>query len=218
MENITLTDSTKNAMKRIATAPATSDQGKRAPTAPSKISELEDRIKTLEEDLFEQCSSNTFCFEALTRRIEALETAQNQQAYRLIELDRALAPAPAGPVTATPLGGAPMTEDYKANPEQWAFLRDCAANGPTPLRDQSAAQNSCILELRARVEALEEAQRPTVKESSATAPAGSLVEQMASVGVSPFYAKAAIREVAAWLDGQMETGAAHILSEEADRG
>jgi hypothetical protein len=49
-------------------------------------------------------------------------------------------------------------EDYKATPEQWAFLRDCAANGPTPLRDQSAAQNSCILELRARVQALEEAE------------------------------------------------------------
>ncbi len=53
------------------------------------------------------------------------------------------------------------SEDYKATPEQWAFLRDCAANGPSPLRDQSAAQNSCILELRARVEALEATQEPT---------------------------------------------------------
>jgi hypothetical protein len=105
------------------------------------------------------------------------------------------------------------SEDYKATPEQWRRV-DRWAN------QDGSSSDTCILELRARVEALEAAQQPTVKESLTVppAPAGSLVERVASVGVSPFYAKAAIREVAAWLDGQMETGAAHILSEEADRG
>jgi hypothetical protein len=51
------------------------------------------------------------------------------------------------------------------------------------------------------------------------APAGSLVERVAKVvGKDRKYSRAAIHEVAAWLDGQMETGAAHILSEEAGRG
>jgi hypothetical protein len=130
--------------------------------------------------------------------------------------------------------------DYKATPEQWAFLRDCAANGPTPLRDQSAAQNSCILELRARVEALEAAQRPRVFTadevapivvSAAPAPAGSLVERVADALADEFQpsgtwhdeARAAIREVAAWLREQAPgflTGdelieAAHLISREA---
>jgi hypothetical protein len=68
------------------------------------------------------------------------------------------------------------------------------------------------------VEALEEAQQPTVKESLtvplAPAPAGSLVERVASVGVSPFYAKAAIREAAAWLRKQGWGNAACELEQE----
>jgi hypothetical protein len=104
--------------------------------------------------------------------------------------------------------------DYKATPEQWAFLRDCAANGPTPLRDQSAAQNSCILELEARVDALEEAendrrfeQAKAIIDKPAPAPAGSLVERLsevwnAGVRLRPYAARAALREVVAWLMDQ----------------
>ena len=68
-----------------------------------------------------------------------------------------------------------------------------------------------VFELRARVEALEAAQQPTIKESLTVAPAGSLVERIAwmiaknvsearpGTDCTPF-ASAAIREVAAWFD------------------
>jgi hypothetical protein len=63
------------------------------------------------------------------------------------------------------------SEDYKASRYDWSKADTEALEGDPAFR--------CLLELRARVEALEEAQRPTVKESSATAPAGSLVERVA---------------------------------------
>jgi hypothetical protein len=70
-----------------------------------------------------------------------------------------------------------MTTQHKATPEQWA-------------------------ELTARVEALEAAQQPTIKESLTDAPAGSLVERVAdSLCCDPDLhgkARAAIREVAAF--------------------
>jgi len=57
-----------------------------------------------------------------------------------------------------------------------------------------------VQDLRARVEALEAAQpNYPAKPDSSSASASSLVDRLASVGVSRFYVKAAIREVAAWL-------------------
>ena len=62
-------------------------------------------------------------------------------------------------------------------------------------------------------------QGQAILDRPAPAPAGSLVERVAKVvGKDRKYSRAAIHEMAAWLDGQMETGAAHILSEEAGRG
>jgi len=45
--------------------------------------------------------------------------------------------------------------DYKATPEQWGYIYDDVFD--------CDAQSACILELRARVEALEAAQRPASK-------------------------------------------------------
>jgi hypothetical protein len=46
------------------------------------------------------------------------------------------------------------SEDYKATPEQWSLVQHQS--------ERMWPAESCILELRARVEALEEAQEPTV--------------------------------------------------------
>jgi len=84
--------------------------------------------------------------------------------------------------------------DHKATPEQWAALEE-----------QSAPEyDNTILELRARVEQLE-ANRPEKPDSSD--PAGSLVERLAKTIYGPSNiqegwrseARAAIREVAAWM-------------------
>jgi hypothetical protein len=47
-----------------------------------------------------------------------------------------------------------MTKQHKATPEQWAFAEACAP--------EDFAGYACILELRARIEALEAAQQPLV--------------------------------------------------------
>ena len=104
------------------------------------------------------------------------------------------------------------TNQHRATPEQWEYQERWASD------DDDA---SCILELRARVEALERQApmtelraasaevRPTVKDSLTDA--GSLVERVAyamgpqsqsamDAGELPHgAARAAIREVAAWL-------------------
>jgi hypothetical protein len=101
--------------------------------------------------------------------------------------------------------------DYRATPEQWADQKRWA---------HEDADSSCIIELRARIEALEATQQlrtftaeevapivvPTVKESL-TDPAGALVERVAqAIYEAPnthegwrSEARAAILEVAAWL-------------------
>ena len=128
------------------------------------------------------------------------------------------------------------SEDYKATPEQWLLLERSGGVGLL------AAESTCILELRARVEALEEAQRPRVFTadevapivvSAAPAPAGSLVERVANAmqpGTSVYKGEArdALREVAAWLMDQYTDADDCIpseigpvisrLREEADRG
>jgi hypothetical protein len=95
------------------------------------------------------------------------------------------------------------SEDYKATPEQWAFLEELADRS-------SDAESACIIDLRARVQALEEAendrrfeQAKAIIDNPAPAPAGSLVERVVNamdeeVGFSRYVeARAALREVAA---------------------
>jgi inactivated superfamily I helicase len=113
--------------------------------------------------------------------------------------------------------------DYKATPEQWA---DAGAF--------ASGTRACILELRARVEALEEAENDRRFEAAkvlidkpAPALAGSLVERVRKALSYPPgpYARAAIREVATWLrenyprrEGYGGTAWANLIEEEADRG
>jgi hypothetical protein len=88
-----------------------------------------------------------------------------------------------------------MTDQHRATPEQWEKVEEWATR-QTPL-----TLESCVIELRARVEALEAAQRP----SPSPAPADLLVERVQSaIDNAPpdtyREARAAIREVAAWLE------------------
>ena len=106
-----------------------------------------------------------------------------------------------------------MSTDYRATPEQWDFI-ERSADGRYP---------SCILELRARIEALEAAQQKI-----RSGPESPLVERVAdaiaaqatSAGiVNDRPARAAILEVAAWLreQGTPASGWAMRLESEAER-
>lgn len=110
------------------------------------------------------------------------------------------------------------------------------------LREEGYNRQESIELLYARIEALEAAQQPQqdklnrliaeIEEDAQPtgicpappAPAGELVKRVAmAIGddSEPMNwapeARAAIREVAKWLDGQIEIGAAHILRQEANR-
>jgi len=81
----------------------------------------------------------------------------------------------------------------KATPEQWANMADAASDG------FDDGYGACILELRARVEALEVASsKPTPNDCQIRS---SLVERVMGVlgHYGPGTARAAIREVAEWL-------------------
>jgi predicted HAD superfamily phosphohydrolase len=114
-----------------------------------------------------------------------------------------------------------MTTDYKATPEQWRNIEEYRAR-------RAFSDCSCLLELRARVEALEEAENDrrfeqckAILDRPAPDPAGSLVEQVEARAGGD--ARAAIREVAAWLrenDAKCEMGGdaaatADLLEQEA---
>ena len=109
------------------------------------------------------------------------------------------------------------SEDYKATPEQWLLLERSGGVGLL------AAESACLLELRARVQALEEAQQPTVKESLTVppAPAGSLVERVAtfitptSQPLNREWARDGICQVAGWLRERGHASAASALEQEA---
>ncbi len=121
-----------------------------------------------------------------------------------------------------------MTTPHRATPEQWEVVEICREEGKIPW--PTAA---CLLELRARIEELEAAQleAPMTEPRAASAearPAGGLVERVAlaldSSCPQDEYVindcRAAIREVAAWLEAR---GSAHwlsvaVLNREADRG
>ena len=117
------------------------------------------------------------------------------------------------------------SQDYKATRELWAHIESCADN------PQDIA--TLLLELRSRVEALEEAENDRRFEAAkalidkpASAPAGSLVARVLSaMAHAPDgfgyeqEARAAIREVAAWLreQGTPASGWAMRLEAEAER-
>ncbi len=103
--------------------------------------------------------------------------------------------------------------DYRATPEQWAQTEGKSSNNITGLRWSMAC---CILELRTRIELLEATQhahievvQPTIEDSLADSSAlsESLVKRVLSAiaensawPVGSRQARAAIREVAMWLE------------------
>ena len=114
---------------------------------------------------------------------------------------------------------------HRAKPEVWTAVERWSKNDMESF--------NCILELRSRVEALESAQRPTVKDSltvpadSLTAPvtrdraedapesSDSLVEQVAdAICISAAEARAAILAVAYWSEQQGLRTAADWLRQE----
>jgi hypothetical protein len=136
-----------------------------------------------------------------------------------------------------------MTDQHRATPEQWANMKEYQDDG---LDD---GYGSCIIELRARIEALEAAQleqaeshrfctdaivrrvealedpMTELRAASAEARPAGLVERVADVlghlGVGT--ARAAIREVAAWLTENyakdvVSPPPGQMLRDEANRG
>ena len=122
-----------------------------------------------------------------------------------------------------------MSTPHVATPEQWSQIEGYAA---IDLNDDYA---SCLLDIRARVEALEEAendrrfeQAKAIIDKPAPAPASSLVELVANALAESDHphqlwhddARAAIREVAAWLrdrGGYPWAWVAQTLEQEANR-
>ena len=112
----------------------------------------------------------------------------------------------------------PMT-DHRATPEQWDDCEQWAKEG--------GSSHACLLDLRARVEALEANSKPASNPSLIRSSpdhfgqvnkmvAGSLVERVAdAIGAADdegltnmtwsYHARAAIREVAAWMTSNPET-------------
>ena len=109
-----------------------------------------------------------------------------------------------------------MAEQHRATPGQWALIERMRHHGGHP-------EFSAILELRDRVEALEAAARPNYPAK----PDSSLVERVAAAiiadGDEPINwkpeARAAIREVAAWLRDHYggTTASTDLLEQEAER-
>lgn len=101
--------------------------------------------------------------------------------------------------------------EYKATPEQWKDSKRCA--------DAGAIAFACILELRARVEALEAANsKPTPNPSQIRSSLVERVRKALSYPPEP-YARAAIREVAAWLKEThgWSDGSLMMLEQEVER-
>ena len=124
-------------------------------------------------------------------------------------------------------------EHYEATPEQWAAGRYDWSKADTEAMEGDPAFR-CILELRARVEQLEDAQQDKLDRliaqdrDDAPALAGSLVERVGIAIDSAEYdeeghrwdeARAAIREVAAWLKEThgWSNGSLMRLEQEADQ-
>ena len=114
-----------------------------------------------------------------------------------------------------------MSNQHRATPAQPA---QAAAESLAAATDPYA---TCLLELRARVEALEAAAsglHGKAAERAEPGPAASLVDRVANAaahGALPCYdkARAAIREVATWLRSEYPNGTAwaNLIEEEANR-
>ena len=117
-----------------------------------------------------------------------------------------------------------MRSQHRATPKDWKYMHERTEAG--------LETTSCLLELRDRVEALEAAasnwQHGEAAERAEPDPAASLVDRVALELMNPpldeddrQQARAAIREVAAWLDDQdgplAEIALACRLREQADR-
>jgi hypothetical protein len=127
-----------------------------------------------------------------------------------------------------------MSDARKADALDWDLIETKCQDD-----DLSTTHFRALIELRARVEALEAQQRlgwrplntetvygskPAIDTVQLTAQPGGLVERVVQAlinsppspgGWKP-EARAAIREVAAWLDGQLEIGAVLLLEQELD--
>jgi hypothetical protein len=112
-----------------------------------------------------------------------------------------------------------MTEhQHRATPEQWASIDD---------PENPFAYEVCLLELRDRIAALEASAGigQPVTPANTSAPTDSLVERVARAiyeaphGVEGWRseARAAIREVAAWLDIKGQHGCSLWLRDEIER-
>ena len=108
--------------------------------------------------------------------------------------------------------------DYKATPEQW---RRVVVGG-----EEDISMYACVLELRARVEALE-AHAGSLEVTAPAPVAGGLVERITlAIDRAPFdegdhlwdEARAAILEVARWLDTRGQHGCSLWLREELEAG
>jgi hypothetical protein len=123
-----------------------------------------------------------------------------------------------------------MSGQHRATPEQWEVVEICSEEGKIPW--PTAA---CLLELRARIEAMEAAQQirvfsaeevaPIVVPASVARPAGGLVERVATIitlaKTSRGAAEDVLSEVAATARGLRFTTAKALidwLDREADRG
>ncbi len=110
-------------------------------------------------------------------------------------------------------------QQHRATPEDWEYIRLRAEDGVGLL--------NCILELRARVEALEATQQIRVFSAEEVAPIVVTTTEARPAGLVGRVAQAMgpssqIREVAAWLSEHTDDDAAAYwaarLEQEADRG
>ena len=110
--------------------------------------------------------------------------------------------------------------DYRATPERWQNIENAVEIASRSIQWVVSDEAACLLELRARVEALEANYKPTSNPSQIRS---SLVERVHSCIVGEpecghMQARAAIREVAAWLrEAHSWTVVPAVLEQEAER-
>jgi hypothetical protein len=101
---------------------------------------------------------------------------------------------------------------HKATPEQWEATEEYAHAAIGCYSD------SCILELRDRIAALEAAANSSAALTGSPAPPGVLVEMtMLAAGLSHTEARAAVKAVAEWFDAIGYGATASILRQELQR-
>lgn len=105
-----------------------------------------------------------------------------------------------------------MTKPHKATPEHWEATEKYAH------RAIGCYADSCILELRDRIEALEKAANSSAGLTGSPAPAGGLAMRVTlAIGLSHHDARAAILTVAEWFDAIGYGATASILRQELQR-